>query len=487
MEDYVVKGGKKLRRGFTTGTCAAAAAQAAAGAALGLVAVEGPPGSGGSAGADGLIGCDGEPQILGVVTARIVTPSGTELFLPAEVVEWEPKRREAGQAEAAPPGAAPQENVNSRQVTVKQANGDSRQAAVGQANGDRRQAAVGQANGDRRQAAVGQANGDRRQAAVGQGGRATCRVRKDSGDDPDVTDGVLVYAAVCLNDDEEGRIQVDGGLGVGRVTKPGLACAVGEAAINPIPLRMIREEIRRRIWEAGWEGGASVEISIPEGVSLARRTYNPRLGIEGGISVLGTSGIVEPMSEQALIDTIKVEMDMRKAQGAEYLLITPGNYGEAFLKEAMGLGRIYTVKCSNFLGETLDYAAELGFRGVLLTAHIGKLVKVAGGMMNTHSKYGDARMEVIAAHGARRGADRNTVERLFSCVTTDQAIAVLDDAGGSLRQEAIESILDKVDYYMKERVGGRLRTGAVMFSNRYGYLGKTQESDRLLEALSQQK
>lgn len=394
MEDYVVKDHKRLRRGFTTGSCAAAAARAAA-----LL----------------VFGRAGQIERGQSLCVELVTPSGAVLTLPVGVEE-EPRHGEKG--------------------------------------------------------------------GWSVGCTALCSVRKDSGDDPDVTDGALVCARVTLTEDEQGRIRIDGGRGVGRVTKPGLACPVGEAAINPTPRRMIEAEVSRTMEEVGYEGGVLVEISIPAGEELAKKTYNPRLGIEGGISVLGTSGIVEPMSEQALVDTIKVEMNIRKAAGAEYLLITPGNYGETFLKETMKLGDVYTVKCSNFLGEALDYAVELKLRGVLLVAHIGKLVKVAGGIMNTHSRYGDARMEILAAHAARLGASREVAEQLFSCVTTDDAIAVLDRAeAAELRKKTIDSVLERVDFHIRERVRGGLSTGAVMFSNRYGYLGEAGDARELLSRL----
>lgn len=438
MEDYVVKDHKKLRRGFTTGTCAAAATAAAArllfsGAGTAELAGEDTPGS-------------------KVMEIELTTPNGTALTIEALAI--------------------PPQDVPEGAFGAFKSNGSAGLPPGG-------------------------LNGQNRSDRLKEGQSAVCAVRKDSGDDPDVTHGVLVYSRVALFPDEQGRILIDGGKGVGRVTKPGLACAVGQAAINPTPRKMIEAEARRAAELAGYEGGISVEISIPAGEELAKRTYNPRLGIEGGISVLGTSGIVEPMSEQALVDTIKVEMNIRKAAGAEYILLTPGNYGETFLKETMGLGSIYTVKCSNFLGEALDYAVELGFKGLLLTAHIGKLVKVAGGIMNTHSKYGDARMEILAAHAARLGAGREVVEELFRCVTTDDAIAVLDQAadealpGGEpgpdrpseLRIQTINSILQRIEYHIEERTRRTIKTGAVMFSNQYGYLGQTAGADELVRRL----
>jgi len=310
---------------------------------------------------------------------------------------------------------------------------------------------------------------------------AVCAVKKDSGDDPDVTNGVLVYAKVTLEPQKEKGIFLMAGLGVGTVTKPGLACAVGQPAINPTPRRMIEQEIEKVAEEFEYSGRISVEISIPKGIEIAKRTYNPRLGIVGGISVLGTSGIVEPMSEQALIDTIKVEINMQKAAGARYLVITPGNYGETFLKNTMKLGELYTVKCSNFLGEALDYAEESGFDGLLLVGHIGKFVKVAGGIFNTHSKYGDARLEIMSAHAALKGASQKTIKRLMNCLTTDDAISVLDEV--QLREQTIESILEKLDYHIKERTHKSIQIGAVTFSNQYGYLGQTKDAAKLIERL----
>ncbi len=171
-----------------------------------------------------------------------------------------------------------------------------------------------------------------RNVTAGQGW-ASCAVRKDSGDDPDVTNGVLVYAKVQRIPERE--VRIDGGVGVGRVTKPGLDQPVGAAAINRVPRQMIARELEALLDESDAPGGFSVEISIPEGVALAKKTFNPHLGIVGGISVLGTSGIVEPMSEQALLDSIRVELNVQRAAGQTYALLTPGNYGETFLRDTL--------------------------------------------------------------------------------------------------------------------------------------------------------
>ncbi len=313
-------------------------------------------------------------------------------------------------------------------------------------------------------------------------GWASCAIKKDGGDDPDVTNGILIYARVSKAPKSE--IVLDGGIGVGRVTKRGLACPVGEAAINPVPKQMILEQVRKVSEEFDYTGGLRVEISVPEGEEIAKRTFNAQLGVLGGISILGTSGIVEPMSEQALIDTIKVKMNVRKADGAEYLVITPGNYGETFLKSHITIPEIDSVKCSNFIGEALDYAELSKFKGVLLVGHIGKFIKVAAGVMNTHSKYGDARMEIMGAHAALAGAPKEVVETLLTCVTTEDAISVLDQAG--IREQTLQSILKKLDLRIKERVHHSLEIGAIIFSNQYGYLGETADAPLLRRKLLEQ-
>ena len=238
-------------------------------------------------------------------------------------------------------------------------------------------------------------------------GWVSCAIRKDSGDDPDITDGVEVFAKVEKLPQQE--FLLAGGVGVGRVTKPGLECAVGEAAINRVPRQMILSELHQaaETWDYG--GGLQATISIPAGVELAKKTFNPRLGIVGGISVLGTSGIVEPMSEQALLDSIFLEMKQRRAMGAAYLLVTPGNYGEDFAKAFTDLDVSQSVKCSNYLGQTIDFAVGLNYQGMLLIGHIGKMAKVAAGVMQTHSKFADARLEVFAAHAALCGAEQKII------------------------------------------------------------------------------
>lgn len=305
----------------------------------------------------------------------------------------------------------------------------------------------------------------------------TCAVRKDGGDDIDATDGILVYSTVRR---KESGLAIDGGIGVGRVTRKGLDQPPGNAAINKVPRSMIAEVVKDVSDSFGYPGGLEVEISIPEGEDIATRTFNPRLGIVGGISVLGTSGIVEPMSESALIDTIKVEMRMRKESGESTILVVPGNYGKDFAEEMPGIDADKVVKCSNFVGEMLDYACELGL-DVVLISNLGKLVKVAGGIMNTHSRNADSRMEIMASNAAMAGAGIDTVRGIMGCISTDDALELLDSEG--LIPKVSELLLEKVQYHMNHRTGGKIRTSAVMFSSVYGLLGCTEDAKTMLREM----
>ena len=313
------------------------------------------------------------------------------------------------------------------------------------------------------------------QHAAGEGW-AACAVRKDGGDDPDVTDGALIFARVERTDTP--GIIIDGGEGVGRVTLPGLDQPVGAAAINSTPRRMIAEQLESAAAKAGYTGGLRAVISVPEGEALAKRTFNPRLGIVGGISILGTSGIVKPMSEAALIDSLYLEMDQQRAAGVEDLLLTPGNYGESFAGEVLGLNLHRWCMCSNYLGAAIDHAAGAGFRSVLVVGHLGKLIKAAAGCMNTHSKTADARRETLTAHAALAGADRALLRALFDSPTTDAGVELLKQAG--LLGPVMASIGEALDGQLKRRAGEGLTIEALFFSNQYGILGKTPGAERLL-------
>ena len=323
-------------------------------------------------------------------------------------------------------------------------------------------------------------------------GSVRCGVRKYSGDDPDVTDGLLICAEVkkeepeapllaLTGSEQEDRIRISGGEGVGRVTRPGLEQPVGEAAVNKIPRQMIREAVREICDKYGYSGGVHVTLTIPGGDRVAEKTFNPRLGILGGLSILGTTGIVEPMSEKALTDTICLEMQVLKENGHDYCIVTPGNYGSDFLKEKMDMDLSLAVKCSNYIGEAIDDASMLGMKGILLVGHVGKLVKLAAGVMNTHSRQADCRMEVLASHAAMAGADRDTVTRIMGCINTTEAIRILKER--ELLVPVMGTVTERIREALRRRAGENLSVGAVMFSTEDGILGKTEEADVLLEQI----
>lgn len=311
-----------------------------------------------------------------------------------------------------------------------------------------------------------------------------CAVRKDGGDDPDVTTGALIYAEVKTSEAE--GIRIDGGEGVGRVTRPGLDQPPGEAAINSVPRAMIKKELAEAADICGYEGGLEVIISVPGGEELASRTFNPRLGIEGGISIIGTSGVVEPMSEQAILDTIRVELRQKRAEGCSTAFVSPGNYGLDFMKDNYGMDLDRSVKCSNYIGLTVDMIKELGFSGMLLTGHAGKLVKIAGGIMNTHSREADCRMELIAAAAAREGADAETITGILDSLTTEEAFAKLGAADAALYERTASGLMDSIIAALKRRAGGGLDIECIMYTKENGLIAASEGAAAMTEANREQ-
>ena len=312
---------------------------------------------------------------------------------------------------------------------------------------------------------------------------AQCAIRKDGGDDVDVTTGLPVIADITLLPDAPGQVTIDGGPGVGRVTKPGLDQPVGQAAINHVPRRMITAALHAEAEAAGYDGGFDVMISIEGGEEAAKRTFNPHIGVEGGLSVLGTSGIVEPMSQQAILDTVQLEIHQAalREQSPKRLILAPGNYGLDYLAQNLPeYSSIPVVKCSNFMGDALDMAAAEQFAEVLLVGHIGKLVKLAGGIMNTHSRMADCRTELFCTHAALCGASQATCRALMDAATTDACLDILD--AENLREPVLESLLQAIQLHLDRRVAGAFRVGAVLFSNQAGPLGQTETAAQLLQS-----
>jgi len=404
LEEYfIIKDSKKLRFGYTTGSCAAAAAQAAVRMLFSRKSAD---------------------------MVRLTTPKGIELFLEPLDVRWE-------------------------------------------------------------------------------AGTVSCAIRKDAGDDPDVTDGLLIYVRVRICSREEcaaqmkrygwnaeitdvktesadcaevrsAAVSILGGEGIGTVTLPGLEQKVGAPAINRVPRCMIISEVQRICREYGYTDGIEVTISAPGGCELAERTFNPKLGIRDGISILGTSGIVEPMSEQALVSALEVEM-RQKAASQKYLVVSPGNYGALYLADHFPFASEEVLKCSNYIGQTIDIAVNLELAGILFVAHIGKFVKVAGGIMNTHSREADARMELLAACALRAGIDADHARQILNASTTEDGLRVISET--DCREQTLNILMEKIDEHLHRRAQNRMKIGAIVFSNVYGELGRTRAVPELLEAL----
>ncbi len=365
--NYTVTKGRRLRRGYTTGSCAAAAAKAAAAMLFGAEELH---------------------------RVSILTPGGIELQLPVSNIE-----RGAGQV--------------------------------------------------------------------------SCSVQKDSGDDPDITGGIHVFA--CAAKRSGPGIVITAGEGVGVVTRPGLPVPVGEPAINPVPLEMIRREVSAAVPPGS---GVQVTISIPGGEQLARNTFNPRLGIVGGLSILGTTGIVEPMSEEAYREALALELKVAAAEQPRFLVLVPGNHGKKVAREQLSQPAERIVKMSNFVGFALDRCIEQGVRELLLVGHAGKLFKVAAGIFNTHSKVADARFEVFAAHAALLGAGPAMVKKLQRCASTEEMFDLLDGLG---KEGIYDLFASRVSRRAEDYSGGRLSVGTVLFSLKRGILGMDGRARQLLE------
>lgn len=327
--------------------------------------------------------------------------------------------------------------------------------------------------------------------------KASYKVVKDSGDDPDVTNGTdvcvtVAYAKQRVREQTDGSrdrscaftsesfpyLTLDGGIGIGRVMKGGLEQAVGQAAINRVPRQMIFAAVADVCEKANVCEPLHITVWMPEGETLAKRTFNPKLGIEGGLSVLGTSGILEPMSEQAIVATIETEIRQLHAVGEEKVLVTPGNYGQAYASEYLGLDLAKSVKSSNYIGDTIDLAISYGMKDFLLVGNIGKLVKLAAGIFNTHSKVADGRGEIFAVHAAMAGAEAKVVQEIYDCINTDRMLDVVEREG--LREAVMQSILAAIEKHVAGRIGDTMRFGVIVFSEKYGYLGQTSDAEREL-------
>ena len=282
--------------------------------------------------------------------------------------------------------------------------------------------------------------------------KGVCGIVKDAGDDPDVTNGSEVITKVELLP-EDGTITFVGGDGIGTVTEEGLKLPVGEPAINPVPRQMTERALRKIIGDRG----AVVTVSIPGGEELAKKTFNPRLGVLGGLSVLGTTGIVRPMSEEAMKDSLLVELDMYARQGHHAILFVLGTTGENALKAQYGEFRCI-LQVSNYIGFMIEEAVERGFTDILIGGFVGKLVKVASGTMNTHSHVADGRLETICTHAALHGASRDVIEKIYSCVTTKAAMKIVEEEGLT---DIWKDMAERASAHCRKTAHGMARVGVV--------------------------
>lgn len=350
-------------------------------------------------------------------------------------------------------------------------------------------------------------------------------VVKDAGDDPDVTDKAKVKARILpaifidnpkskevslkgindkvvmlnssnstiVSEDKElcGKryfsskeypgIYLTGGYGVGTVTKEGLEQEKGFPAINKVPREMIFSAVGKEFFSNRGQAPCLncellitsyqnylIIISVLNGADLAKKTFNPRLGIEGGISILGTTGIVEPMSERALVKSIEAEMRIALAEGDGNLYAAPGNYGEKYIKEN-NITDSHVILCSNFIGETIDLAVHLNASSLTIVGNCGKLCKLAAGIMNTHSRIADGRFEVFAANAALANAPFDAINELKSCITTDEMLSILTNYG--LREKVVNNIMSAIREHVTYRAKD-LNVHVIMYSEKYGLLGK---------------
>ncbi len=303
---------------------------------------------------------------------------------------------------------------------------------------------------------------------------ASCSIVKDAGDDPDVTDGMKIFAKVCLTEGK--KVLIEAGEGIGRVTLPGLKIPVGRPAINPVPLQMIEAEVRRVLPP---DKGALIILSAPGGEERAGKTFNAKLGIVGGISILGTTGIVEPMSQEALKESLALKLSVMGSGGLTQALFVFGNYGEVFARQNLGVDSEYVVKIGNYLGFMLDKALEYGFKEVLIVGHLGKLVKVAAGIFQTHSRVADARAEILCAYAALAGAPQEVVEKIYECPTTEGAVEVMERSGVQIYPQIAARVVRRCQEYVRQEI----EIGAVLFNSADHLLAMDGAAEKIIREL----
>jgi cobalt-precorrin-5B (C1)-methyltransferase len=302
---------------------------------------------------------------------------------------------------------------------------------------------------------------------------ATASVIKNAGEDIDATDMMEISAKVKLTDNE--KIKITGGKGVGTVTKLGLPVQVGEAAINPTPRKMIEDAIRE-VLPSG--KGVEVVISAPEGEHVAKKTQNSKLGIVGGVSILGTTGVVRPLSIKGYRRSLVPQLDVALAQNPEKVFLVPGNIGEKLAKQIFNVSKDSIVQTGDFMGYMLEKAVQKGATDIVIFGHPGKLVKLAAGIFNTHHKMGDARMEVIAAYAGAAGADTETIRKILQSNTTEETIKVLEPA--KLLKRTFDKIAEQVCLRATEKTQRKAKVGVIIVGMDGSVLGTDKNARSMI-------
>lgn len=301
--------------------------------------------------------------------------------------------------------------------------------------------------------------------------KARAAIIKDAGDDPDQTDGLKITVDLKLLKKDiskkETEVIIKAGCGIGKITKPGLKMDIGQAAVNPEPRKMIKKAVQS-VFPLNHR--FELTISAPGAVEIAKKTFNPKLGIKGGISILGTTGIVEPMSESAYKDSLAIELKQAVALKQKKLIFVFGNHGKKIALKA-GFKEERIIRMSNFVGFMLVEAKDLNLDEIIILGHIGKIVKVAGGIFNTHSKKADARKEIIAAHAALLGAKQQNIKDIFAANTAEEIAAYLLENN---MQSVLDQLAAAVVQKTEEKLENKIKTEAVIFSLKQGIIALTQ-------------
>jgi len=280
----------------------------------------------------------------------------------------------------------------------------------------------------------------------------TAAVIKDAGDDPDVTNGAEICVTVSFLETAN-KFIIDGGIGVGRVTKPGLGLEIGKAAINPTPLKMIKQAIDEIIGQQKDRYGLSVTISVPKGEEISKRTDNPRLGIIGGISILGTTGVVIPYSTASFAASIRQSIDVSKAMGSDSVILTTGGRSEDFARGIFGnsIADHAYIQIGDFIGFSIKQCAIKKIKKAYVIGFIGKLTKMAMGIKQTHVKGSHVDMNFLAGLASRCGANNELIKKIMLANTARHVGELVEQFGINIFYDVLcEEVYNHLNKYSTE-------------------------------------